>query len=132
MYYPYVVVGAGLAGLTVAERIAAGKGEKVLVVEKRPHIGGNVYDSYNEDGILVHNYGPHIFHTNDKEVYEYLGGFTKWNDFWHLNPGGREPDPDADHTRNSEPPVQYGYDTGRDGKIHCRACCTYQGDSNQP
>ncbi len=83
MYYPYVVVGAGLAGLTVAERIAAGKGEKVLVVEKRPHIGGNVYDSYNEDGILVHNYGPHIFHTNDKEVYEYLGGFTKWNDFWH-------------------------------------------------
>ena len=83
IYYPYVVVGAGLAGLTVAERIAAGKGEKVLVVEKRPHIGGNVYDSYNEDGILVHNYGPHIFHTNDKEVYEYLGGFTKWNDFWH-------------------------------------------------
>lgn len=83
MYYPYVVAGAGLAGLTVAERIASEKNEKVLVVEKRNHIGGNVYDSYNEDGILIHNYGPHIFHTNDREVYEYLGRFTKWNDFWH-------------------------------------------------
>ncbi len=83
MYYPYVVAGAGLAGLTVAERIANEKGEKVLIVEKRPHIGGNVYDSYNEDGILIHHYGPHIFHTNDREVYYYLGQFTKWNDFWH-------------------------------------------------
>lgn len=83
MYFKYVVAGAGLAGLTIAERIASDKNEKVLVVEKRGHIGGNVYDSYNEDGILVHNYGPHIFHTNDREVYEYLGRFTKWNDFWH-------------------------------------------------
>ncbi len=83
MHYKYVVVGAGLAGLTVAERIASEKNEKVLLVEKRSHIGGNVYDSYNEDGILIHNYGPHIFHTNDKEVYEYLSRFTKWNDFWH-------------------------------------------------
>ncbi len=83
MHYKYVVVGAGLAGLTVAERIASEKNEKVLLIEKRNHIGGNVYDSYNEDGILIHNYGPHIFHTNDKEVYEYLSRFTKWNDFWH-------------------------------------------------
>lgn len=83
MHFRYVVAGAGLAGLTVAERIASEKNEKVLVVEKRGHIGGNVYDSYNEDGILVHNYGPHIFHTNDRGVYEYLSRFTKWNDFWH-------------------------------------------------
>jgi UDP-galactopyranose mutase len=83
MNYKYVIVGAGLAGLTVAERIANDLDEKVLVIEKRNHIGGNVYDSYNEDGILIHNYGPHIFHTNDKEVYEYLSRFTKWNDFWH-------------------------------------------------
>lgn len=83
MHYKYVVVGAGLAGLTVAERIASEKNEKVLVIEKRGHIGGNIYDSYNEDGILIHNYGPHIFHTNDREVYEYLSKFTKWNDFWH-------------------------------------------------
>lgn len=83
MKYNYVVVGAGLAGLTIAERIAEVLNEKVLVIEKRNHIGGNVYDSYNEDGILIHNYGPHIFHTNDKEVYDYLRQFTPWNDFWH-------------------------------------------------
>jgi UDP-galactopyranose mutase len=83
MEYKYVIVGAGLAGLTMAERIANELNEKVLVIEKRNHIGGNVYDSYNEDGILIHNYGPHIFHTNDQGVYEYLSRFTKWNDFWH-------------------------------------------------
>ncbi|HWT26653.1 MAG TPA: UDP-galactopyranose mutase, partial [Mobilitalea sp.] len=83
MDFKYVVVGAGLAGLTMAERIANVLGEKVLVIEKRNHIGGNIYDSYNEDGILIHNYGPHIFHTNDRGVYEYLSQFTKWNDFWH-------------------------------------------------
>ncbi|MDF2906976.1 MAG: hypothetical protein K0R34_2297 [Herbinix sp.] len=83
MNYKYVIVGAGLAGLTMAERIANELDEKVLVIEKRNHIGGNVYDSYNEEGILIHNYGPHIFHTNDKGVYDYLSKFTKWNDFWH-------------------------------------------------
>ncbi|MBE5962840.1 MAG: UDP-galactopyranose mutase [Lachnospiraceae bacterium] len=83
MHYDYVVVGAGLAGLTIAERAANEGNKKVLVIERRGHIGGNVYDSYNEDGILIHNYGPHIFHTNDKEVYDYLSKFTKWNDFWH-------------------------------------------------
>ncbi len=83
MKFKYVVVGAGLAGLTIAERIANVLNEEVLVIEKRGHIGGNIYDSYNEDGILIHNYGPHIFHTNDREVYQYLSGFTKWNDFWH-------------------------------------------------
>ncbi len=83
MKFDYVVVGAGLAGLTVAERIANVLDRKVLIIEKRGHIGGNVYDSYNEDGVLIHNYGPHIFHTNDKGVYEYLSQFTKWNDFWH-------------------------------------------------
>ncbi len=83
MKFKYVIVGAGLAGLTIAERIANELNEKVLVIEKRNHIGGNIYDSYNEDGILIHNYGPHIFHTNDKEVYDYLSGFTTWNDFWH-------------------------------------------------
>ncbi|MDF2538228.1 MAG: hypothetical protein K0S76_1249 [Herbinix sp.] len=83
MKFKYVIVGAGLAGLTMAERIANVLDEKVLVIEKRNHIGGNIYDSYNEEGILIHNYGPHIFHTNDQEVYNYLSGFTRWNDFWH-------------------------------------------------
>lgn len=83
MKFKYVIVGAGLAGLTMAERIANVLDKKVLVIEKRDHIGGNIYDSYNNDGILIHNYGPHIFHTNDHEVYQYLSSFTKWNDFWH-------------------------------------------------
>jgi len=83
MKFKYVVVGAGLAGLTVAERIASELDEKVLVIEKRNHIGGNVYDSYNEDGILIHNYGPHIFHTSDRDVYLYLSRFTQWNDYQH-------------------------------------------------
>jgi UDP-galactopyranose mutase len=83
MKFKNVVVGAGLAGLTIAQRIAEEWQEEVLVIEKRDHIGGNVYDSYNEDGILIHNYGPHIFHTNDREVYQYLSQFTEWNDFWH-------------------------------------------------
>lgn len=83
MNFKYVIVGAGLAGLTMAERIANVLDEKVLIIEKRNHIGGNVYDSYNEDGILIHNYGPHIFHTNSRSVYQYLSNFTEWNDFWH-------------------------------------------------
>ena len=83
MNFKYVIVGAGLAGLTIAERIANELNEKVLVIEKRGHFGGNIFDSYNEDGVLIHNYGPHIFHTNERHVYEYLSKFTKWNDFWH-------------------------------------------------
>ena len=82
MKFKYVVVGAGLSGLTMAERIANELDEEVLIIEKRPHIGGNVYDSYKE-GILIQNYGPHIFHTNDKEVYEYLSQFTEWYEYVH-------------------------------------------------
>lgn len=83
MKVKYVVVGAGLAGLTMAEKIANEMNEKVLVIEKRAHIAGNVYDSYNDDGILIHNYGPHTFHTNDKEVFDYVLKFTEWNDYQH-------------------------------------------------
>ena len=65
MDFKYIVVGAGLAGVTIAERIANVLNEKVLIIEKRGHIGGNVYDCYDEHGILIHKYGPHIFHTNN-------------------------------------------------------------------
>lgn len=83
MKYKYVIVGAGLSGLTIAERIANDLKEDVLIIEKRAHIGGNIYDSYNEDGILIQNYGPHIFHTNEEEVYDYLSNFTEWLDYEH-------------------------------------------------
>lgn len=78
-----MVVGAGISGLTIAERIASVLNERVLVIEKRPHIGGNCYDFYNEDGILIHKYGPHIFHTSKKPVFDYLSQFTAWNLYQH-------------------------------------------------
>ncbi|MFZ5987757.1 MAG: UDP-galactopyranose mutase [Bacillota bacterium] len=78
-----IVVGAGFAGSIMARLIAEEKGEEVLVVEKRNHIGGNAFDFYNEDGILVHKYGPHIFHTNSKSVWDYLSRFTKWRLYQH-------------------------------------------------
>ncbi len=83
MKVDFLVVGAGLAGCTVAERAASQLNKKVLLVERRSHIGGNTYDYYNEDGILVQKYGPHIFHTNAKEVWDYLCQFTKWNNYVH-------------------------------------------------
>lgn len=82
MKYDCVVVGAGLAGSVIAERLA-NVGKTVLVIEQRDHIGGNCYDYIDENGILVHKYGPHAFHTNSKEVWDYLSRFTNWNDYKH-------------------------------------------------
>jgi UDP-galactopyranose mutase len=81
--FDYLVVGAGFAGSVIAERLASQLDQKVLIVDKRPHIGGNAYDHYNDDGILVHRYGPHIFHTNSREVFEYLSQFTEWRSYQH-------------------------------------------------
>jgi UDP-galactopyranose mutase len=67
----------------LAERLARGSNKKVLIIDKRPHIAGNAYDHYNDEGILVHKYGPHIFHTNSKEVFEYLSRFTEWRSYQH-------------------------------------------------
>ncbi|MBB6281992.1 UDP-galactopyranose mutase [Geobacillus subterraneus] len=81
--FNYVIVGAGFAGAVIAERIATQLNEKVLVIDKRNHIGGNAYDYYDENGILVHKYGPHIFHTRSKEVWDYLSQFTEWHLYHH-------------------------------------------------
>jgi len=81
--FDYLIVGAGFAGAVLAERLATQAGKKILIVDKRHHIGGNTYDYYNADGILVHKYGPHIFHTNCREIYDYLGQFTKWRPYEH-------------------------------------------------
>src|SRR5262245_45424366 len=81
--FDYLIVGAGYAGSVLAERLAAGAGRKVLIVDKRFHIGGNAYDHYNDAGLLVHKYGPHIFHTNSREVFEYLSRFTEWRPYEH-------------------------------------------------
>ncbi|MBV9986537.1 MAG: UDP-galactopyranose mutase [Chitinophagaceae bacterium] len=81
--FDYLIVGAGFAGSVIAERLASKANKKVLIIDKRDHIAGNTYDYYNKDGILVHKYGPHIFHTNSKEVYEYLSQFTTWRPYEH-------------------------------------------------
>jgi UDP-galactopyranose mutase len=81
--FDYLVVGAGFAGSVLAERLACGANKKVLICDKRNHIGGNAYDHYNEAGILVHKYGPHIFHTNSTEVCEDLSRFTDWRPYEH-------------------------------------------------
>ena len=78
-----LIVGAGITGITAASILAREKNKTVLIVEKRDHIGGNCYDSYNEEGILIHLYGPHIFHTQHKEVWEYLSQFTDWLAYVH-------------------------------------------------
>lgn len=81
--FDYLIVGAGYAGCILAERLARGSGKQVLLADRRGHIGGNAYDHYDEAGILVHKYGPHIFHTNCKEVFDYLSRFTQWRPYQH-------------------------------------------------
>jgi UDP-galactopyranose mutase len=81
--FDYLVVGAGFAGAVVSERMARCFGKSVLVVDRRSHIGGNAYDHYNDDSVLVHRYGPHIFHTNSEQVFQYLSQFTSWRSYEH-------------------------------------------------
>src|SRR5437764_14109329 len=87
-----LIVGAGYAGSIMAERLAAGGGESVLVIDRRDHIAGNAYDYVDEHGVVVHGYGPHIFHTNSERVVEYLSRFTAWRPYEHrvlANVGGQ-------------------------------------------
>ncbi|HEY0076582.1 MAG TPA: UDP-galactopyranose mutase [Abditibacteriaceae bacterium] len=81
--YDFLIVGAGYAGSVLAERLARDGNKKVLICDKRPHIAGNAYDFYDDAGILIHKYGPHIFHTNSREVFEYLSQFTAWRQYEH-------------------------------------------------
>jgi UDP-galactopyranose mutase len=83
LMFDFLIVGAGFAGSVLAERLATQANKKVLIIDKRDHIAGNAYDYYNSDGILIHKYGPHIFHTNSKDVFEYLSQFTPWRPYEH-------------------------------------------------
>lgn len=83
MRFDYLIVGAGFSGATLAERIASQLDKRVLLLDRRNHIGGDAHDYYDEDGVLVHRYGPHIFHTNDARVWNYLSQFTEWRPYHH-------------------------------------------------
>jgi UDP-galactopyranose mutase len=83
MMFDYLIVGAGFAGSVLAERLASLLDKRVLLIDRRNHIGGNAYDCYNQDGLLIHKYGPHIFHTNALHVFEYLSQFTAWRPYQH-------------------------------------------------
>ena len=81
--YDVLIVGAGFAGSVLAERLAAGLNKRVLLIDRRPHIGGNAFDEVNAAGVLIHRYGPHIFHTNADDVVDYLSRFTRWRPYQH-------------------------------------------------
>ncbi|SHI69551.1 UDP-galactopyranose mutase [Roseomonas rosea] len=81
--FDWLIVGAGFAGATLAERIATVRGEKVCVIDRRDHVGGNAYDELDAAGLLIHRYGPHIFHTNSAAVFEHLSQFTRWRAYEH-------------------------------------------------
>jgi len=78
-----IIIGAGFAGSVLAERLATQENKRVLIIDKRHHIGGNCYDCFDDNGILIHKYGPHLFHTDNKLVFDYLDQFTQWQQYQH-------------------------------------------------
>lgn len=81
--FDWLITGAGFAGSVLAERLANARGERVLLIDRRPHIAGNAYDRFDEAGLLIHQYGPHIFHTNSQKIFDYLSQFTAWRPYEH-------------------------------------------------
>ena len=81
--FDWLIVGAGFAGSVLAERIASQRGQSVLLIDRRNHVGGNAYDCHEDAGILIHRYGPHIFHTNGQQIVDYLSQFTAWRPYEH-------------------------------------------------
>jgi UDP-galactopyranose mutase len=81
--FDYLIVGAGFAGSVLAERLATQLGRRVLLIDRRRHVGGNAYDHLDAHGVLVHRYGPHIFHTNSERIFSYLSQFTEWRPYAH-------------------------------------------------
>jgi UDP-galactopyranose mutase len=81
--FDFLIVGAGFAGSVLAERLAREDGARVLLIDRRSHIAGNAFDTFDDAGILIHRYGPHIFHANSPEIFEYLSQFTEWRPYQH-------------------------------------------------
>ena len=98
--YDFIIVGAGFAGSILAERLASENGKKILLIEQRDHIAGNMYDYVDEHGVVIHKYGPHLFRTNSPRVLHYISQFTGWHPYQHRvlasvkdhGPGAVQPD----------------------------------------
>ena len=89
--FDWLIVGAGFAGSVIAQQLASQRNEQILLIDRRPHIGGNAFDRYDNAGVLIHQYGPHIFHTNSRMIFDYLSQFTEWRFYEHrvlANVGG--------------------------------------------
>ena len=108
--YDALIVGAGYAGAVTARRLAEDGGKSVLVLERRPHVGGNAYDCPDSAGVLIHQYGPHIFHTNDRRVFDYLSRFTSWRDYQHTVVANL-PDGSGTPHRRLQYPVPFNLDS---------------------
>ena len=81
--YDFIIVGAGFAGSILAERLASENGKRILLIEQRDHIAGNMYDYVDEHGVVIHKYGPHLFRTNSPRVLQYISQFTDWHPYQH-------------------------------------------------
>jgi len=81
--FDYLIVGAGFAGSVLAERLASQLGQRVLICDRRAHIGGNAYDRFDDAGVLIHQYGPHIFHTASARIFNYLNQFSEFRPYEH-------------------------------------------------
>ncbi|MEM8599598.1 MAG: UDP-galactopyranose mutase [Bacteroidota bacterium] len=133
--YDYLIVGAGLTGSVLAERLASQLGKRVLVIDRRAHLGGNVYDEDDEHGVRVHRYGPHLFHTNSETVVRYLSQFTAWHPYEHRVLGRI-----ADHSGVERlVPVPFNlttlhalYPQRQAERLEARLLATYGADANVP
>jgi len=103
--FDYICIGAGLTTAVLARKIAEEFNKKVVIIEKRDHIAGNIYDKYDDNGISVHMYGPHIFHTNNKDVWDYLSRFTEWNVYFHEV---------LAHINGKNTPIPFNFNTMKD------------------
>ena len=121
--YDWLIVGAGFAGSVLAERLASERNERVLLIDRRNHIGGNAYDRYDDDGLLIHQYGPHIFHTNSKQIVEHLSRFTDWRPLRapRAGGGGRHARADPDQSRHGQQALRAEPHLRRAAGLVCRA-----------
>ena len=134
--YDVLVIGAGFAGAVTAGELARRGGKRVLVLERRGHVGGNAYDRLDPFGVLIHQYGPHIFHTNDRRVFDYLSQYTAWNGYQHRVVANVPDESGKPHQRRQYPvpfnlnSLEEAFGEGAFHPLRIRPCGAYCMSSN--